>query len=353
MWGLLGVSMKIKKMYNKYLFLGIGIVFTGYGKSSCVIPDSVKGVKITPSSLAQLAPNVPTGLKHQLDSWFAHEGTKELLDRLLQFSDVHAWVSDRDANNALLAQAGYENLSFNGYSARIPGTEYMFKIAGQKDRLISMLATRGIVLNAAQQHDDALLHVYVSQDLPFVLPTYQTASRMAYYLVLKERANKKGYKHIRIPDSYLVNIHGKAQTVEDADVLFVQKTIPGLQMLVHHSNRAGAVSKKVIKELVDAVISVGLWNVQKNILISDRHDVYVICNVDLVGLSQPKNSSAKDFFHKSKERFDENVYVGLKGLLDLFKDDHEKISYIKKRIKKDERLEGSIYYDSIIKLIKK
>jgi hypothetical protein len=347
--------MKIKNIYKKYLFLGVfGLVFAANAKSkdSCVLPDSVKGVKITPSSLMQVAPRIPVGLKGQLNNWFAMQGTKELLDHLVQFSDVHMWEQDRDANNALLAQAGYENLSPNGYSAHIPGVDYIFKIAGQKDRLISMLATKGIVLDAAQQQDDALLHVYVSQFIPFVLPTYQTASRMAYYLLLKERAREKGYKHVRIPESYLVNVPGKPQTVEDADVMFIQKTVPGSQMLVHNPERADALSKKAIKELVDAVISVGLWNVQKNILVSDKDDVYLICNVDLVGLRQPKNSSAKDFFHKSKERFDENVYVGLVGLLDLFKDDAEKASYIQKRIKKDKRLEDSAYYDRLMELVK-
>lgn len=345
--------MKIKNIYKKYLFLGVfGLVFAANAKSkdSCVLPDSVKGVKITPSSLMQVAPSVPAGLNRQLNNWFAMQGTKELLDRLVQFSDIHTWGQDRDANNALLAQAGYENLSPNGYSAHIPGTDYIFKIAGQKDRLISMLATKGIVLNTAQQQDDEVLHAYISRHIDSIFPTYQTASRMAYYLLLKERAREKGYKHVRIPESYLVNLPDKPQTVEDTDVMLIQKTVPGSQMLVHNPERADALSKKAIKELVDAVISVGLWNVQKNILISDRDDLYLICNVDLVGLSQPKNSSAKDFFHKSKERFDENVYVGLAGLLDLFKDDAKKTSYIKKLIKKDRRLENSIYYDRVMEL---
>lgn len=342
--------MKMKNVYKKYLFLGLFSCFFAVNAKKSCIPDSVKGVKITPSSLMQVSPGVPAGLNRQLNNWFAMQGTNTLLNSLVQFSDVHTWALDRDANNMLLAQAGYENLSPNGYSAHIPGTDYIFKIAGQKDRLISMLATKGIVLDAAQQQDDAL-HAYISRYLDAVLPTYQTASRMAYYLLLKERAREKNYKHIRIPESYLLNIPGKPRTVEDADVMLIQKTVPGSQMLAHHPERADALSKKAIKELVDAVISVGLWNVQRNILISDRDDIYVICNVDLVGLSQPKNSSAKDFFHKSKERFDENVYVGLVGLLNLFKDDSNKASYIKKRIKKDKRLKNSAYYDRLTELV--
>lgn len=344
--------MKIKNLGKKYLFLTVfSVVFTLSGKDCYVVPDSVKGVKITPTSLASLVPSVPVRLKRQLDSWFASEGTKELLGSLVQFSDVQNWALDYDKNNALLAQTGYKNLSSNGYSAYVPGTDYIFKIAGQKDRLMSMLATKGIVFDAGQQND-SLLREYVSEYISSMLPTYQTASQMAYYLVLKERARKKGYKHVRVPDSYLVGLSNKTSSVEDADVMFLQKTVPASRMLAQHPDRAAALSRQAVEELVDAVISVGLWNVQKNILISDRDDLYVICNVGLVNLSQPKNSSAKDFFHKSKERFDENVYVGLKSLLDLFKDDPTNASYVQESIKKDKRLESSAYYDRLMELTK-
>ena len=341
--------MKTVKTVIKQLITGALCTFTTLQAGPVCVPDAIKGVKITPDTLAQLSPQVPRQLQKQLDSWLNEDQTRMLLDRLTEFSALENWQEDRNGALALMADLGYENLSDNNYVAYIPDLDFIFKIDGQGNRLVSMLATKGIVLDPAQQTDENI-RAYVSANLPEALPTYQTASRMAYYLLLKDRMRKKGYRHVHVPESYMVHVPGKPEGVADGNVLIVQRKIPHTEKLMKGSNAASDLSKGVLKELYDAVVSLGLWNIDNNILLHKNGSVYLTCSIDLVGLAQPRNSSAKDFFHKSKERFDENVYVGLQHLLDLFKDDEVKTAWIQKHIRKDERLEHSTYYEELMKL---
>lgn len=347
--------MKIKKMLNKCLVLGVfSFVFTACGKSGYSIPDSIRGVKITPCSLAQLAPKVPGDLQRNLDAWFSDPKTQPMLDGLTSVSDITAWQADRGANQALMANLGYKNWSNHRYISEIPGGEYIFKVAGQKDRLISMLATKGIVLSPEQQEDESfkayVVRYLAGQDL---LPTYNTASGIAYYELLKERIKKAHYRHVYAPQTYLVQIPGKPNTIADGNVMAVQKVIPGTEKLNRHPEMVATISNSVLTELYDAVVALGLWNIKENLLVKKDGSICLTCSVGLVGLTEQKNSSAKDFFHKSKERFDEDVHVGLVGLLDLFKDDAAKTAYIQKHIRKDTRLKHSSYHDKLMELAQK
>lgn len=337
-------------IFKLYSMLAISFFCLHAGKEG-FLPQKVQGVSILPTSLMQLVPRIPRSLSRELNNWLAKPQTMEMLDRLATFSSLEQWQDDYRKGKEALADAGYSNLSSNGYAAHIAGTDYIFKIAGPKDRLISMLATKGTVLNSAQQEDDRLVQIAADR-LSEPSPTYQTASRMAYYLLLRERSRKKRYRHVHLPESYLINIPGKIQNVEDGNVMFIQKVVPRAVNLVDYPDRASIVSLSALAELYDAVVATGLWNIGKSILVCDNEKVHIICNVDLVGLIEPKNSSAKDFFHRSKEKFDENVYLGLHSLLNLFKNDTKRIAYIKHRIKDDNRLRSSTLYRQLMRLVK-
>lgn len=336
--------MKVKTVFK--LFLGMATSLCAPTALAEYLPNTLKGIAITPFTLEQLAPKMPSKVQKQINAWLEQPDTHILMHHVSVFSSPDNWARDMQQSRELLEQLGYENMSKNNYAARIPGTDFVFKIDGHKNRVLSMLANKGIL--DADTIPDEVITKYVAN--LHETPTYQTASRMAYYLVLKDRMHKHGYKYVHLPESYLVHIPGKPHTVQDGNLFIVQKIVPHAFKLYEYPEFAKSLSAGVIEELYDAVVSVGLWNISNNILMHKNGSIYVTCSVDLVGLTEPKNASAKDFFHKNKDRFDENVYLGLKSLLTLFSSEQNK-AHIARLIKADKRLQGSHYYRDILNLL--
>jgi hypothetical protein len=276
-------------------------------------------------------PPIDTQLESKINIWL--QNNSNLVDQLLNIGNPTAWQQKWQTDSDLLRRHGYKNLSHDGYVANIPETDYLFKISGPKHQVLSMLATKGLVDEKLLQNDQYLNEQVAKRLQGQSLPTYQTASRAAYYLLLKSLFEKNRYQHLRVPETFLLFVPGHDENVSDGNVILVQKMIDNL----HEQNMLN-VSKDAIKELYDVIVLAGLWNIQDNLLVNKSGDMFITNGLHVIGFEEYPNMSSKHFFHKNKKVFDQNRVRGIRGLMNLFASDSSKIALIKDLIKSDNRL---------------
>lgn len=318
----------LKKIFVICMFIGIE-QFTNSEISS--LPNTYKGVQITPHTIFDLMPKMEQDIGNKVCAWLHEVKVQDMLHRLTNIHSLVDWQQERAAQEAHMESIGYHNISHNNYTARIPGVPYLFKIAGPKNRLMSMLATQGI--NTFDSNETSF-HEALEKLNNQVTPTYQTASRAAYYLLLKD----KHYMYVNVPLTYLMRISQKKGSIADDNAFIVQAFIPDAVKLVEKQDLIKQLPRRAADELYDAVVTTGIWNLRDTILINPKGDLLLTSGLHIVGPEQPANTSAMDFFHKNKDRFDTNVLVGLKQLIDLFESNSNLKSYIKAHIKRDNRL---------------
>ncbi|MEX0849232.1 MAG: hypothetical protein WD055_03310 [Candidatus Dependentiae bacterium] len=309
-------------MYKAYITL-ILLTLGTYGFAADVqVPDSYQGQKITPQSLFDLTPQVPEEVQVRLTQWISEPKTTKLLNQLIPFNRFPNWRGQMQLNTRVLQAAGDRNTSQLNYVLKIPTMDYMVKISGPLNRLQSILITKGIWPGQP-------ISAAVARSLK-VIPTYQTASRAAYYLILKELIDKKGLKHISVPETHLVFApHAPEKDIQDEYVFILQKAIPQSAKKIN-STLAKNLSKNAIQDLVEAIIGAGLWNINNNIFVDNNNKMHII--IHLTDFEQPNNSHPDNFFHKDKGRYYGNARAGLEELLNLFQGNDEQLIYIKELI---------------------
>ncbi|MEX0849632.1 MAG: hypothetical protein WD055_05355 [Candidatus Dependentiae bacterium] len=316
---------------NRYFILFVAVFSYSWTQAANYLPNSYNGVAITPHTVYGLMPPIDTQLESKINIWL--QNNSSLVDQLLNIGNPTAWQHKWQGDSDLLKQYGYKNLSHDGYVASIPETDYLFKISGPKHQVLSMLATKGLVDEKLLQ-DNQYLNEQVAKRLQGqTLPTYQTASRAAYYLLLKSLLEKNRYQHLRVPETFLLFVPGHDKNVSDGNVILVQKMVDNL-----HEQGILNISNGAIKELYEVIVLAGLWNVKDNLLVSKSGDMFITNGLHVIGFEEYPNMSSKHFFHKNKKIFDQNRIRGIKGLMDLFASDSSKIALIKELIENDNRL---------------
>lgn len=297
-------------------------------KGETCLPNRYRGVQITAHTIFDLMPKMAQDSGNKVCAWLHGAKVQDMLHRLTDIHSLVDWQQERAAHDTYMESVGYHNISGNNYTARIPGVSYLFKVAGPRNRLMSMLATQGI---SKFDNDEASFREALKKLNNQITPTYQTASRAAYYLLLKD----KHYAYVKIPLTYLMRISQKKRSIADDNAIIVQEFIPDTVKLIEKQDLIKQLPRRAVDELYDAVITTGIWNLRDTILINPRGDLFLTAGLHIVDLEQPANTSAMDFFHKNKDRFDANVLVGLKQLIDLFESNGALKSYIKDRVKHD------------------
>ncbi len=249
--------------------------------------------------------------------WAAKPATAALLKELLrfQFANQKELNNKRAQDNQQIQQADLKNESTWNYVFRVPEMDYYAKIAGPENRAQSALMEKG-VWPGQQSNQDILEEVLSGK-----IPTYQTASRAAYFLILKELIKKKKLKHIDVQDTHLVYYPGVPEDVQDKYVLVLEKALPktARQLTSADTKQLPGV---VLKELVEAIIRGGLWSIKENVYLDGK-------TLRIVDLEQPNNSAPKHFFHKDKTRYDGNITTGIDHLLDLLAGDMQRLQLVR------------------------
>ncbi len=285
------------------------------------VPDSYHGQQIrvgTVDDLIKQASPLSEQVRIGFDAWSQEDAKRALLKQLLhfRFANVNEYRAKMAQDNALIAQNGLSNESKWNYVFGVPKLGYHIKIAGPVNRIQSALMEHGI-WPGQQPSPDVLARILSGET-----PTYQTASRAAYFLILKEFLNRTKLKHITIPETHLVYYPGVPENVRDDYVLILEKDLPA-DLVKITSGLAKNLSNEMLSELIQTIIAAGLWSINDNLFLDKKEKIYV------VDLEQPNNSAAQDFFHKDKARYYGNINAGLEGLLQLLQGDNNRLRLAK------------------------
>jgi hypothetical protein len=305
-------------MKHLYMIIILALPAALFSAAGGDIPNSYNGTAITAETLYAITPPLPDAALTALNSQLAKPEMRSLLTKLLAFDSFPAWRDKMVADNAALSEAGMPNESKWNYVFKLTDTDFVVKIAGPLNRLQSVLMAHGFWPGEKPTRP-------ISK-----VDTYQTASRAAYYLILKQLIEEQHFQHINVPETYLVHFPECAKTVDDEHVFILQKAIPAsAQKQKLTSERAQTLSDEAIRELVQAVIGGGLWNNMEDNLFLDTESNKDHPIIRLVDLEQPNNSAPADFFHKDPVRYYGNLRFGIEELLKLFVGNPEKLALIR------------------------
>lgn len=224
--------------------------------STVHVPNSYNGIPITADTMYILSSEyspLPSPARRQLDQWLAQPDNKELLKHLLEFhfENQQAFSKKFGLDNQRIQQSNIRNESMANYVFRVPNLDYFIKIAGPANRMQSAFMERGIW--PGQQPSKAILDEVIAGSIP----TYQTASRAAYFFILEELKRKKHLGHIAVQDTHLIYYPGAHGKPDDNRVLILEKALPNnLQKLTHTNIKE--LSHETLRELVEAIIGAGL-----------------------------------------------------------------------------------------------
>lgn len=130
--------------------------------------------------------------------------------------------------------------------------------------------------------------------------TFQTISRMAYWLRAQEAIEKFGLNRICLPKEYLVHIPDRPAVIEDANYVIVEEKITGKPIM--DTDLAG--DPEVIRQLTQLIGYTALWDInQSNVIVLGNR----VCIVDM---EQPNVHKPLDFFHKDISIHRSNVIHG-------------------------------------------
>lgn len=321
--------MNIKKLLVCLLGITPGI----FGAAGYVVPDSYAGQKIRPGTIYDLVNlNYPLPQEAQIkfNEWTKKPANAALLNELLrfQFANIQELRNKGVQDNQRIQQVGLQNESRSNYVFRVPGMDYYVNIAGLGNRAQSALMEKGVWPGQEPNAD------IIEEVLSGKISTYQTASRAAYFLILKELIKNKGLKHIDVQDTHLVYYPGAPEDVQDKYVLVLEKALPNTAQKLT-SDDAKQLSNEILKEWVEAIIGGGLWSIEDNVYLENPKLQSKDQKLRIVDLEQPNNSAPKDFFHKDKTRYDGNMTAGIEHLLDLLQGSPDKLQFVRNLVETD------------------
>jgi len=301
------------------------------------VPNTYNGTPITPDSLYLLTSEyaaLPSQTHAELNEWLDKSDNKELLKQLMyfKFNDAQAFSKKYSDDNQRIDTAGLQNKSRFNYVFKLPNLDYFIKIAGPSNRAQSALMERGIW--PGQHPSQDIFNDVISG----AIPTYQTASRAAYYLILKELIKDKDLDHIALQDTHLVYYPGASGKPDDNNVFILEKALPNtVQPLT--LERIKTVPQETLEDLVDAIIGAGLWSLEGNMFVDkDGQMLY------LIDLEQPNNSAPKDFFHQDPVRYYGNINAGLEQLLDMLQGDADRLRFVRSLIEANPVVQSPEYH---------
>ena len=322
-------------------------------------PHYYNGTIINAQTIVQLAPQAPTDILDHVQTWLSNN--KSLVSAALGYEALIGSMKPfHDKTNGVLTQLGSPNKSPYNYVFDVPQSQLIMKIAGHCNRKYNLMVmaeylkypndsfnaehynysrqlTTGDfnlfgqnlndnefdVLNSSigytapatellshpdyQKMQERLLATAQTGSPRYSAPkTYQTISRMAYYLLFLDAQQRVGFNHIVAPQMHLIHIPSRPEIVSDRNYVIVEKKIHNLQPL-------GAVSDEEKKELHNVVEATGLFNLTKdNVMRTEKGKIVVL------DWEQPNNSNPRHFFHKAYDRFENNMNAGKIHLMKIF-----------------------------------
>lgn len=261
---------------------------------------------ITQDSLEDYATTVPN---QRAQAWI-HEHAHFLAYLARMPFPLYTWPEKYTNGNWHLYKRGIKNYGYTNYIFQIPETDYWIQIGGPKHRVRNLYAYN--TNKNSYWYSEILKHWELRNELMLnkftIVPTYQTISRYAYYLLLDEVLEQLDCVHIRIAPTYLVHIPGLPKSICDEHYVVVQKHIEGLERLRDVPLRIKDIPDQAFVELFHVICATGYWNI-KNGLYIDSDNNLVLLDYEQRNIENPEN-----FFFKNVDGFEESVFNGIEEL---------------------------------------
>jgi len=199
--------------------------------------------------------------------------------------------------NELLQDAGYTNNSRHNFvfPVDIEGQKYWVKIAGpNRFEQLNALLLRSWGTPFTQEDFSALTAADKTK-------TYQSASRMARYLLYKKWKEMNQHIPIEVPKSFLVSLSDQ-QLVDDAHAVIVEEHVDSLGTPNEYPEQFLA-NKDAVRNFI---IQMSLWNINASQFLVKADGTLVF-----VDLEDPDNSNPEAFFNGDYAKVKSNIRCGL------------------------------------------
>lgn len=261
---------------------------------------------LSPDSLKEYVTTVPSVPAQQ---WIEHNA--DFLGYLARMPHpLSDWSQKYSNANWHLHKRTIKNHAYTNYVFQIPGTTWWIQIGGPKHRV------RNVYTYNTQKNSYDYVEIAKHWELRNsnmlnsfeVVPTYQTISRFAIYLLLQEAIDALGCTHVHAAPTYLVHIPGYATHVCDEEYFVVQEHVEGIVRLRDVPERVKNIMPETVKELFNVIRHTGFWNVKNGVYINSNNDLV------LLDYEQRNIENPTDFFYKDVMSFDTGVHNGLQEL---------------------------------------
>lgn len=302
-------------MCGRLLFLGL-FVMTAY---RLILPMELekgtyydlikqyKGTEINPQTIAQLAaqeaPLAPN-LEKEVKLWSLSKN--ELLTAACTLKSRCKWQKNYTKQISKLKQNFELEDGHNWvFPVNFDSKKYYVKISSYFTRMMNL---------AACAHETCVfknIEEFTQEELERfeIVPTYQSASRVANYLKMNETCKKHVMRDFGAAPTHLVYLPDRPQNdPNDNNVIVLQEEVKGLQGLTFEHIQH--LPKNQIENLFYAIKELCLWDVRINIhgILGREYEVLQIMFCDI---EQPWQSSPRWFLNKNKTLVDMGVDNGL------------------------------------------
>ena len=267
--------------------------------------NTYKGKQITAENILELAPQAPADVKAQVDEFL----TKNLiLSNILSGESYYQKIMfyPKAPFSIAFSQPGdvdkeLQQLYFGSMSQKlktiwginkpnigsnfvIPMGDWFVKVSGFSNRRENIINELGL------PYGSNITQANLEKFKAGMGKTYQTISRMAYWLRAKEAKEKLKLNRICLPQEYLVHIPGRPTQVDDTNYVIIEEKIKNAKPITQTDL---ATDPEVIEQLVQLIGYAALWDINPNNILANED---MTCTVDL---EQPNVYNPSNFFDKN------------------------------------------------------
>lgn len=272
-----------------------------------------KGQEITPENLYEFAPKAAEEIATNVRQSFENNPRlKALLENPKSWTQAH--LRQRLLLNYLRHNANGKSNS--NYVFVLEAHDGLFvKISGHVNRLVNLLRDE----LGEQKGFYGLLKGNLSEEeidkIDTNKPTYQTASRIAYNLLIKQfLTNHPEVQNLSTPEIYLVTLDG-TNNVSDTNAIILERKLKNLILLEDYLEE-NKLTEETINHLAQLITECGLWYIQENLFVHNNQ-ILILSNTEQPNKACP---SAAFFKPTNKNQFnDDYEWNTITGLIQLYK----------------------------------
>lgn len=308
----------MNKIYALILpILGITSATYSMDNNNNALADNVyQGTLITAQNIAELA-RAPQSVVQSFEEF--NQKHPALCTVLTKFEPIHFKENHTQAAQAL-KDSNIANLSSHGnFIFALPNNPNLIaQVAGQRSRIFNISANLNGIGNGWNHCANKWCQNQNLDELKDADPTsYQTISRAANYLMIKQELNKMQNPRVVVSPTYVVPIDSSKnhETANDnTHIVLQEKYSPEfIQIKVDKDQpktdaNAALLSKEALLQVCKITAAVKLFDVGSNLMVNPTNG-----NAAIKDTEQPNDEPSKTFFHNRTHKLATDYERGSKG----------------------------------------